>query len=178
MARNGLEPTPLAVADGPDIPALARRFAALFPQHDASAGALALALYRLLAQGAPVAWSALAHQMGRPESEVRATVGAWPGLFEEPEGVTGCGGLSIRRVSSHRMVVEGRVLWARCAWDTLFLPGVLGREAEVSSVCGVTGAPVHLRVTPQAVESLEPVGTLLSMLEPQAEMKSDVTQHF
>lgn len=167
-----------AAAEPLDIAALARRFATVFPQHDAAAGTLALALYRLLAQGAPVTWATLARCAGRPEGEVRATMGAWPGLFEEPEGVTGCGGLSIRRVSSHRMEVAGRVLWARCAWDTLFLPAVLGTEAQVSSVCGVTGAPVRLHVRPQVVEMLEPAGTLLSMVEPQAAMKADLTQHF
>ena len=39
-----------------------------------------------------------------------------------------------------------------CAWDTLFLPALLGETAEVRSTCPVTGSVVELVVAPDAVK--------------------------
>jgi alkylmercury lyase len=163
---------------GVDIAALARRFAAVFPHLDAREGALAVTLYRLLARGEPVPWARLAERTGRPEAELRPVVSGWPGVDEEAAGLTGFGGLSIRPVSGHELEVAGRTLYARCAWDTLFLPGLLGQPAQVRSICPQTGAPVRLRVEPQRVAALEPPGALLSLLEPRPGMTDDLTRHF
>lgn len=164
-----------------DILALARRFSRLFPHLDARTGAVAVTLYRLLARGAPVRWAALAESTGLEESALREIVGGWPGVYEEPGGLTGFGGLSVRDVSPHTLRVPGPppcTLHARCAWDTLFLPGVLDQPAEVRSLCGETGKPVRLTVTPAAVTYLEPPSTVLSMVEPREAMVADLTQHF
>ena len=41
---------------------------------------------------------------------------------------------------SHRFEVAGRTLYTWCAWDSLFLPQILGQEAEVESTCPLTAA--------------------------------------
>lgn len=169
---------PTAESSPVDIPALARRFAAVFPHLDARTGALAVTLYRLLALGEPVPWARLAAEAQRPEADVRTIVAGWPAVIEEAEGLVGFGGLSVRRISSHVMVVAGRTLYTRCAWDTLFLPAVLDASADVTSVCGVTGAPVRLRVEPERLVAAQPPEMRLSMLEPHAGMRDDLPQHF
>jgi alkylmercury lyase len=161
-----------------DIPALAQRFSAVFPHLDAHSGSVALTLYRLLARGEPVPWPVLANRASRDEAELRTLVLGWPGVYEEPEGLTGFGGLSVRPISRHAVRVGGRTLHTRCAWDTLFLPGVLGETLQVESACIVTGTPVRLVVTPERVQALEPAGTLLSLREPEPAMLADLTQHF
>jgi alkylmercury lyase len=44
-------------------------------------------------------------------------------------------GLSVIDVGDHRIHVDGRSLWARCAFDALFLPELLGERARVTSRC-------------------------------------------
>lgn len=165
-------------ADRTDLSALAQRFAAVFPHLDARTGRVAVTLYRLLARGAPVPWATLTAGTGLEEPALRGIVGAWPGVYEDARGLTGFGGLSVGAVTRHALRVRGRTLHARCAWDTLFIPGVLGEIAEVRSACAQTDAPVRLTVTPQAVTRREPPGAVLTMLEPHADMRADLTQHF
>jgi alkylmercury lyase len=167
--------TSLSVAE---LDALAQRFVALFPQMNPTGARVVTALYRLLGQGAPVSWRTLAGVTGQEEPALKALLARWPGVYEEPRGLTGFGGLSVRAVSNHRLVVGGRTLFARCAWDTLFLPRLLGAPAQVSSTCAETGTPVRLTVTPRAVERLAPRDTCVSMLPPEPGMAADLTQHF
>ena len=72
----------------------------------------------------------------------------------------------------HRLRVDGRNLYAWCAWDTLFLPALLGTGVEVESSCRATGAPVRLTVTPHNVEPAEPTELSVSFLLPEAEAMS------
>ncbi len=162
----------------PGLPVLAARFAAVFPHVAPETAPVALALYRLLAQGAPVGWAALAAAAGEKPQTLQRLVRGWPGVYETAAGITGFGGLSVLAVSPHVLRVRGRTLHTRCAWDTLFLPELLGAPAAVASVCAVTGAPVRLQVTATGVSSLTPAAARLSMLEPHPRMTADLTQHF
>jgi alkylmercury lyase len=162
----------------PELAVLAERFALLFPVLEPAEAAVALALYRLLGRGRPVSWSALGEATGRAVPDLQARVRPWPGVFEQDGTLTGFGGLSVRAVSSHRLIAGPRELYARCAWDALFLPAVLGVPLEVHSACAVSGTPVRLRVAPGALQALDPPALRLSMLEPQAAMRDDLTRHF
>jgi alkylmercury lyase len=87
--------------------------------------------------------------------------------------------LTIAPMMPHRLRVDGRELYGWCAWDTLFLPELLGVAAEVGSACRASGAPVRLRVTPRDVQSAEPAGVLVSFLLPEAEaVNADVITSF
>jgi hypothetical protein len=74
--------------------------------------------------------------------------------------VVGYWGLSIPEAyaSPHRLTIDGRRLSAWCAWDTLFLPQLLGQTADVESTSPTAGATVHVTVTPDALEYVDPVG--------------------
>ncbi len=161
-----------------DIEALAQRFAALFPHYDAKTADLAIALYRLLGQGAPVSYQRLARVSALPVERVRALLSAWPGVFHEAARITGFGGLSVRAASGHQLRIGQRILYAQCALDTLFIPAILGERVEVLSACPVTGRPVRLTVTPHSVTDLTPASALLSMLFPQPEMMGDIVRRF
>src|SRR5262249_29869838 len=49
-------------------------------------------------------------------------------------------------------------------WDTLFLPGRLGQAARVTSACPVTGEPIELAVTPDAVTETSHPEAVVSFL--------------
>lgn len=57
------------------------------------------------------------------------------------------------RPTPHRFRVRGNDLYAWCALDAIFLPGLIDATAEVRSTCPETGQKIHLDVAPDRVES-------------------------
>ncbi len=70
------------------------------------------------------------------------------------------------RQTAHRVQVGGKELYAWCALDTLFIPGLLGEEAEVSSTCPGSGEPVRITVTPDGVRDFRPADVVVSIVLP------------
>jgi alkylmercury lyase len=86
-------------------------------------------------------------------------------------------GLSLTE-TPHRLELGDLALYAWCALDALFLPRLIGRTTRVRSVCGQTGEPVSLTVSPDSVEELSPTGALVSMLVPEHGFGDDVIESF
>lgn len=157
----------------------AQRLIEVFPKLDADERRLSISLYRALARGEPVAPPALAEAVEMAPEAVAQRLKAWPGVYYDDAGrVIGYWGLSLRPMR-HRLRVADRTLFAWCAWDTLFLPALLGARAEVESACQASGTPVRLAVGTKAIEAAEPAGLQVSFVLPQAEaLKSDVISSF
>ena len=66
----------------------------------------------------------------------------------------------------HRFIINDRDLYAWCSLDTLFLPGLMGRKADVESTCPVTGQEIRLTVAPDHIESSSPDRIVLSIVIP------------
>jgi len=150
-----------------------------FPVLDEQAQRISLALYRTLAVGCPVDLAALATQPELPdEHAIRAVVDAWPAVYRDDDGlVVGYWGLALGG-TGHRVEVRGVQLTTWCAWDTLFLPEVLGAEVRVESPCPVTGVAVRLVVDPTGVTSAEPGSPSLSFLDPTGKIGDGVISAF
>jgi alkylmercury lyase len=71
-----------------------------------------------------------------------------------------------------------RQLYTWCAWDSLFIPGLVGKTADVESVSPTSGAPIHLRVEPSGVQELTPAEAVVSMLAPTESFDHDVILSF
>lgn len=139
-----------------DVAALAARIVASFPALDERGRRIALATYRTLAQGEPVPDYALAAATRLEIGEVRDAMAGWPGVYRNDRGrIVGFWGLALTD-TPHRLEVEGRTLYAWCAWDTLFLPGLLGRPARVTSRSGGHGEVLTLEVTPATAAASAP----------------------
>lgn len=78
--------------------------------------------------------------------------------------------------TKHKFVVDGQELYAWCAVDTLFLPALVGKTAEVESICPATGEPIRLRISPSGIESVEPEETVVSVVVPGASAACDPGQ--
>lgn len=150
----------------------------LFPRLTPNEQRISVALYRMLAEGRPVAREALAARIGRPFAEVDAVLRGWYGVFyDAAEEIIGYWGLTLSE-GKHRVRVNGRTLYTWCAWDTLFIPQILGAGAEVESTCPVTGNTVRLTVGSQGVDAASP-DTVVSFVTPeQAKIKENVVRHF
>ena len=70
------------------------------------------------------------------------------------------------RETAHRIRLGGAQLFAWCALDTLFIPGLVGETAEIESKCPSSGEGIRLTVSPDRVEACEPAATWLSVFLP------------
>ena len=133
---------------------------------------VALALYREVAKGQPVDEAQLGRVLGISATESRALLQRDSINFlvhrDERGHVLGFGGLAAGPMH-HRFEVDGRMLSTWCAWDSLFIPEILGRPARVVSPDPESGEPVRLVVTPDRIESVEPAGAVVSFIMPDAQ---------
>lgn len=152
-----------------------------FPSLNLLEQRLSLELYRLLSEGRPVSRANLAQRLGIPVEVVNATLGRWPGVFSDSqERLVGYWGLAIPSAygGPHRFRTNGRTLSIWCAWDSLFLPQLLGQTAEIEST-SPSGDTIALEVTPERVARVTPVGAHMSFLKPDcAGVQKDVVSTF
>lgn len=144
---------------------------ARLPRFSAEEQRAAVALYRELAKGQPVEASQLGHALGVGAAEARQFLERDPikaFVFPDDQGrVLGFGGLATAPMH-HRLEVDGHALWTWCAWDTLFIPEILGKRARVRSPDPETKEIVELAVTPHRIESAAPEDAVVSFLMPDA----------
>ena len=99
-------------------------------------------LYRELARGKPVRRERVAEILGVPTREIVSLLErgglASLTLYDDARRIIGFGGLSVTE-TVHRFNVDGQSLFTWCAWDGLFIPGMLGKGAEIVSRCPQTG---------------------------------------
>lgn len=113
---------------------------------------ISLSLYRLLAEGQPVSMRAVASAANAPIEEAERALARWPDVDRARGGtVLGYWGLTLRP-TRHCLLLGDRVLYAVCAWDTLFLPELLEQPARVQSNCPVSGKRVALEVGREGVK--------------------------
>jgi alkylmercury lyase len=142
------------------------------PEADApESAATAVHAARLLAGGAPVSLERLGASLGWPPERVAAAMRRLREVrqveTDDAGRIVGVAGLSLRP-TAHRFETAGRGLYTWCALDALFFPALLGTPARVASACPVTGAAVHLTVTPDAgVTDLAPPGAVVSIPMPE-----------
>ena len=122
-----------------------------------------LPLMRLLSGGDPVTREQLATVLGPPEAIVADALRQFEVIVYDEEGRIVGAGLSLL-TTPYRFEVQGRVLFTWCALDNLIFPLWLGRSAQVSSACAATGTPIHLRVSPERLEHLDPLSGVMSFL--------------
>jgi alkylmercury lyase len=139
---------------------------ALRPSSHRADQEFALHLFRLLARGTPVRREELAAALNRSSAEVWETVKSWSRLIQldEHRKMVSFGGLTLEP-TPHTMAVDGNTLYAWCAWDTLFIPEILGKTVDVTSTCPQTGRPISLTVSPTRVRPDKP-GIVLSLPNP------------
>ena len=140
--------------------------------------ALALAAYRLLAKGSPASADDLSEEAGVGLEETERWLEEVPGVFRDERGrIVGFWGLALGEMP-HRFAVGGAQLYAWCAWDTLFMPALIGRPARVSSSCQQTGEELTFKVDAEGVSELSHSGAVLSMLAPESGFDADVITAF
>jgi alkylmercury lyase len=139
---------------------------------------LARELIDQLARGEPVTVERLAQAVDRDVHHLAAVLGRWPNIHrDDQDRIVAFAGLSLTP-TRHSFDVAGRRLFTWCAWDTLFLPALIGREAHVSSTCPLTGKEVRLTIGPAGIHDAEPARLLVSFPASASTVTSDITASF
>ena len=162
------------------LESLAAAVAKAAPDFDGEQQRIALEVYRRMAEATPAPAEEIAARTGDDVHRIRALLDTWPGVFRDDEGrVTGFWGLTTRRLSpTHCFRVGERELYAWCAWDTLFLPEILGQTAHIESTCPTTGESISLVVSPERVVGTSHPDAVVSFLTPERHFDADVIQGF
>jgi alkylmercury lyase len=159
---------------------LADAIGAAVPDLDADEQRITVEVYRLLADGEPVSVAELARAIDVPSARVEDALASWPGVYRDQEGrVIGFWGLAISPLDpEYRVEIDGKTVYAWCAWDNLFIPAILGKTARVGATCPVTGQPVSLVVDPAGVREVMPAGAVVSIVIPEGPFGYDVIESF
>ncbi len=138
----------------------------LFPQQmSVDEQRVSIELYRLLAKGKPVVALLLAEATGLSVESVNRILKSLSGVLYNDDGmIEGYLGLGLNE-TGHTFEVEGKKLYTWCAWDTLFLPALIGKRAIIGSTCPVTKEKIGLTVGADGtIERLDPAGAVMSIL--------------
>ena len=143
----------------------------LFPRGDLLSQRVLVSLYRLIAKGDPVTLESLGATLGIDSDavqEVIELVAPSRLQYDEAGRIIAFAGLS-QVPTGHRFMFGKQELFTWCAFDTLFLPQLLGGNARVSSSCPVTDAEVRVSVTKDGLEDIQPNGAVMSFVMPEVE---------
>ncbi len=159
---------------------LARSISAAMPTLDATEQQIALATYRLLAAGEPVATGAIAGEVGVPAARVEAALESWPGVYrDDASRVAGFWGIGVAPLDpEYSLQIDGQTSYAWCALDTLFIPPLVGKTVSVQATDPVNGQRVSLVVDVNGVREVAPPGAVVSMVIPDGPFGYDVIESF
>lgn len=138
---------------------------ATWSKREYSTNSASRAAINLLADGKPATPTALAAATGLSIDQVQAYIeGARRQVVEVEDGAIVGAALTLRP-TEHRFRVRGNDLYTWCGFDALFVPIVLGEQAEVASTCPITGADIRLTVEPDgSISAATPAGVVVGIV--------------
>jgi len=164
-----------------EIEGWAQQIASATPTLDLQQQRIAFQIYQLIAKTAePVTVAQIADSAGVPSARVEESLRSWPLVLWDAQGrVVGFWGIHAEQITpTHAIDVDGTTVYAWCAWDTLFITEILGRQTQITSTDPQQGTPIRLTITPEGVTSLNPPETVVSLLIPEDGLTEDAIQRF
>lgn len=159
----------------------AQQLAAATPTLDPDQQRIAQHVYDLIATTArPVTIGQISEVAGVSPDRVEESLESWPLVLRDDQGrVVGFWGIHAEYITpTHAIDVDDTTVYAWCAWDTLFITEILGRQTHVTSTDPQTGEKIELTVAPDGVASIEPSGAVVSLLLPEDGLTDDAIQRF
>ncbi len=119
-----------------------------------------------LARGKPVSPGQLAEIWEVPLEQVRAILkqAVAKGQAQIDDQGNLVGGVLSLVPTPHRISVDGTRLYAWCAYDAVYAPGVLGKTVDIVSQDFVTGETIRLSITPTGVSKGHPEDTWVTVV--------------
>ena len=164
----------------PGLPKLvAKMFISQYPVPTEEEQDVSLRLFRLLTEGSPVSPQALSDASGAPLPDVQAMLEKSADVyFDSSRHIVGFGGLTFQP-TKHKITFNDRTLYTWCAWDTLFLPAILGETLDIESESPADQSIIRVRARPDGIESVHPEEAVISFVMPSKGcIESDVRSNF
>lgn len=142
---------------------LADRLASYYATIDKRIRRLVYYLIRELAKDEPVPPARVAELMDMPVDEAERML--TDATLQDDQGRVVGFGLSLTP-TEHIYEAEGHKLYTWCAVDSIAYPQITDKPAYIKSSCAVTGEPIELELTPEAVKRVAPESAVVSILAP------------
>jgi alkylmercury lyase len=81
------------------------------------------------------------------------------------------GGVLSLNPTAHRISIDGNHLYAWCAYDAIYTPGVVGKTTLIESTDPVTGELIQVTLTPEGVEDIRPQSAVVSIVGAEADTR-------
>ncbi len=117
-------------------------------------------------RGKPVTPAVLRASLQVSQNELEHRLAKLPEIeFDRAGNIVGLGVTLVP--TSHRFQIGGKLLYTWCAFDTVLFPPSLHVEAQVQSMCPVTGQPITFVATPEGtVLELVQASSVMSLIVP------------
>jgi len=125
-----------------------------------------------LARGKPVSPGQLAEIWEIPLEHVRAILkqSVAKGQAQIDDQGNLVGGVLSLIPTPHRISIDGTQLYAWCAYDAIYAPGVLGKPVRIVSQDSVTGETIRLSITPAGVSKVQPEDTVVTVVSTDTDL--------
>ncbi len=137
-------------------------------------------IYNLLSEGNPVSIEEIANSLGMDTEHVKSVTDEWACIYYNDDGnIIGYWGLAVEKMG-HRFKLGEKTLYTWCAWDTLFIPQIIGKTAKVESRDPLTKETISLTVAHDGgISDIEPTDAVISFMIPNTEeVRTDVIKSF
>lgn len=164
----------------PSLPKLmAKLFISQYPVLSEQEQDISLKLFHILSEGNPVDTKDLAESVGLSHLTVSEIIKKWPDVYyDDEQRIVGYGGLTFKP-TRHKIMFDNRTLYTWCAWDTLFLPAILGSILDIESLCPADDSIVRIHATQEGVKTIDPENAVISFMLPSKEcIQKDIQINF
>jgi alkylmercury lyase len=126
-----------------------------------------------LAKGKPVSSDQLAEIWEMPLDQVRSVLAGAvaAGRAEIDSQGNLVGGILSLIPTAHRISMDGKQLYAWCAFDAIYAPGVVGKTTQITSRDPITGDPITMTITPDGIQEVQPEGAVVSIVGGATDMR-------
>ena len=127
-----------------------------------------------LADGQPLSAEQLAELWQMPREKVGEILrhGVEKGSAELDSDGNLIGAVLTTIPTHHRILLNGHTMYAWCSYHAIYIPGILGKSAEIESTDPVSGESIWLSVTLDGVADYHPSGAVVSIVTGEAASRS------
>jgi alkylmercury lyase len=77
--------------------------------------------------------------------------------------------------TTNRIAFDGDELYAWCAYDAIYAPGVVGKTANIVSEDPLTREPIKVTISPSGVQNVQPAGAVVSVVNANTDLRAGPT---
>lgn len=127
-----------------------------------------------LAKGNPVSPTQLSDIWGMPLDQVQVILkqAEENGRVEINDQGDLVGAVLSLNPTQHQISMDNQRLYAWCAYDAMYVPGVVGKPAKIVSKDPVTGGTIRVSINPDDVEAVQPESVVVSVVDPGGDMSA------